>query len=117
MGTYLGSIANPSSLVSADTTRLDSWWFQEALANNKVFIRVGQFAGLDFYGNQLYGGSYILEPLGYAFGNLFTADYESFNPAATPAAELPVRAIQARLREVGDLPQAIEIPFVTISAA
>ena len=88
MGGYIGSIANPSSLVSADTTRLDSWWFQQALAHNKVFIRVGQFAGLDFYGNQLYGASYILEPLGYALGNLFPADYESFDPAATPAAEV-----------------------------
>lgn len=88
MGTDIGSIANPSSLVSADTTRLDSWWFQQALANNKVFIRAGQFAGLDFYGNQLYGSSYILEPLGYAIGNLFPADYESFDPAGTPAAEV-----------------------------
>lgn len=88
MGTDIGSIANPSSLVSADTTRLDSWWFQQALANNKVFIRVGQFAGLDFYGNQLYGASYIMEPLGYALGNLFSADYESFDPAGTPAAEV-----------------------------
>src|SRR5580658_10242216 len=61
MGTYIGSIANPSSLVSADTARLDSWWFQQALAHNKVFIRAGQFAGLDFYGNQLDGGSYIME--------------------------------------------------------
>jgi carbohydrate-selective porin OprB len=88
MGTYIGSIANPSSLVSADTTRLDSWWFQQALAHNKIFIRAGQFAGLDFYGNQLYGASYILEPLGYALGNLFPADYESFDPAGTPAAEV-----------------------------
>src|SRR5580698_4906861 len=88
MGTYIGSVANPSSLVSADTTRLDSWWFQQALAHNKIFIRAGQFAGLDFYGNQLYGGSYIMEPLGYALGNLFTADYESFDPAGTPAAEV-----------------------------
>lgn len=88
MGGYIGSIANPSSLVSADTTRLDSWWFEQALANNKLFIRAGQFAGLDFYGNQLDGASYIMEPLGYALGNLFTADYESFDPAATPAAEV-----------------------------
>ncbi len=88
MGTYIGSVANPSSLVSADTTRLDSWWFQQALANNKLFIRAGQFAGLDFYGNQLYGGSYIMEPLGYALGNLFPADYESFDPAGSPAAEV-----------------------------
>jgi carbohydrate-selective porin OprB len=88
MGGDIGSIANPSSLVSADTTRLDSWWFQQAFAHNKVFIRAGQFAGLDFYGNQLYGSSYIMEPLGYALGNLFPADYESFDPASTPAAEV-----------------------------
>lgn len=73
MGTDIRSIANPSSLVGAGTTRLDSWWFQRALANNKVFIRVGQFAGLDFYGNRLYGCSQILEPLGCAVGDLNTA--------------------------------------------
>jgi porin len=28
---YLGTIANPSSLVSAHAFRLDSWWFQQAL--------------------------------------------------------------------------------------
>lgn len=90
MGVYIGSIANPSSLVSANTTRLDSWWFEQALANNRLFIRLGQFAGLDFYGVQTGGASYILEPLGYAIGNLFTADYESFDPAGTPAAEIRI---------------------------
>ena len=90
MGTYIGSIANPSSLVSADTTRLDSWWFEQALLNNKLFVRLGQFAGLDFYGVQQDGASYIMEPLGYAIGNLFPADYESFDPAGTPAAEVRV---------------------------
>ncbi len=90
MGTYIGSIANPSSLVSADTTRLDSWWFQQALLDNKLYVRLGQFAGLDFYGVQQDGASYILEPLGYAIGNLFPADYESFDPAGTPAAEVRV---------------------------
>jgi porin len=94
MGSYIGSIANPSSLVSADTTRLDSWWFEQSLANNKLFIRGGQFAGLDFYGDQQYGASYIIEPLGYALGNLFSADYESFDPAGTPAAE--VRYVPSR---------------------
>ena len=88
MGAYIGSVANPSSLVSANTIRLDSWWFEQALANNKLFIRAGQFAGLDFYGDQQYGASYIIEPLGYALGNLFTADYESFDPAGTPAFEV-----------------------------
>lgn len=88
MGSYIGSIANPSSLVSADTIRLDSWWFEKSLAGNKLFLRAGQFAGLDFYGDQQQGASYIIEPLGYALGNLFPADYESFDPAGTPAAEI-----------------------------
>ena len=56
MGTYIGSIANPSSLVSADTTRLDSWWFEQALLNNKLFVRLGQFAGLDFQVQLVNGG-------------------------------------------------------------
>jgi porin len=88
---HLGSLANPSSLVSEPTLRLDSWWFQQALFSRHLFIRGGQFAGLDFYGNQEYGSSYLLEPLGYALGNLFTT-YESFDPAATPAAEVRVVA-------------------------
>ena len=90
LGAYIGSSANPSSLVSANTTRLDSWWFEQALLSNKLIVRAGQFAGLDFYGIQADGASYILEPLGYAIGNLFPADYESFDPAATPAAEIRI---------------------------
>jgi carbohydrate-selective porin OprB len=84
----LGSIANPSSLVSASTFRMDSWWFEQALFNRHLFLRGGQFAGQDSYGVQEYGGSYLLEPLGYAFGNLFSTTHESFDPASTPAAEM-----------------------------
>src|SRR5580658_1120773 len=90
MGSYIGSIANPSSLVSANTTRLDSWWFEQSLLQGKLFVRAGQFAGEDFYGVQAYGSSYIMEPLGYALGNLHSADYETFDPASTPAAEVRV---------------------------
>ncbi|MGD0305279.1 MAG: carbohydrate porin, partial [Candidatus Acidiferrales bacterium] len=50
----------------------------------------GQMAGLDFYGNQVYGGSYLIEPIDYAYGNLFSTTYESFNPAGTPAAQARV---------------------------
>jgi porin len=85
---YLGTIANPSSLVSAHALRLDSWWFQQALLGKRLFIKGGQFAGQDFYGVQEYGSSYLMEPLGYALGNLFVTTYESFDPAATPAAEI-----------------------------
>jgi porin len=74
--------------VSAHTTRLDSFWLEQLFLDNKLRIRAGQLAGLDFYGNQEYGGSWLIEPLGYAFGNLFSSIYESFNPAGTPGAEL-----------------------------
>jgi carbohydrate-selective porin OprB len=87
---YLGSIANPSSLVSSPTFRLDSWWFQQALFNKHLLLRGGQFGGQDTYGFQEYYSSYLLEPLGYAFGNLFSATYESFDPASTPAAEVKI---------------------------
>jgi hypothetical protein len=38
-----------------------------------MFCRAGQ----DFYGSQLFGSSFIFEPLQYGFGNLFST-YESF---------------------------------------
>ena len=87
LGAKIGTLANPSDLVSAHTTRLDSFWLEQLFLNNKVRIRAGQLAGLDFYGNQEYGGSWLIEPLGYAFGNLFGSIYESFNPAGTPGVE------------------------------
>src|SRR4051794_18828056 len=88
LGAYLGAIANPSSNASFNLTRLDSWWFEQSLGHDRVFLRAGQFAGLDSYGVQQYGETYIAEPLGYALGNLNAADYEPFAPAATPAAEI-----------------------------
>ena len=88
LGAKIGTIANPSDLVSAHTTRLDSWWLEQYFVKNKFRIRAGQLAGFDFYGNQDYGGSWLMEPLGYAFGNLFGATYESFNPAGTPGVEV-----------------------------
>jgi porin len=88
LGGKIGTLANPSDLVSAHTTRLDSFWLQQLFLNNKLRIRAGQLAGLDFYGNQEYGGSWLIEPLGYAFGNLFSSIYESFNPAGTPGVEV-----------------------------
>ena len=90
LGGKIGALANPSDLVSAHTTRLDSFWLEQNFLNNKVRIRAGQLAGLDFYGNQEYGGAWLIEPMGYAFGNLFSSTYESFNPAGTPGAEVRV---------------------------
>ncbi len=90
LGGKIGTLANPSDLVSQHSTRLDSFWVQQLFLNNKVRIRAGQLAGLDFYGNQEYGGTWLIEPLGYAFGNLFSSIFESFNPAGTPGAEILV---------------------------
>ncbi len=99
LGAKIGAIANPSSLVSANTARLDSFWVQQLFLKEKLRIRAGQMAGLDFYGNQEYGATFLLEPLGYAFGNLFSNVYEPFNPAGTPGAEIqfaPTRKIYAK---------------------
>ena len=96
LGAQIGTIANPSGLVSAHTTRLDSFWLQQAFFKNHLFVKAGQLAGLDFYGNQLYGASYVIEPLDYAFGNLFSNTFEPFNPAGTPG-------VQVRLQPTRDL--------------
>ncbi len=87
-GQNIFSLANPSSLVSAQTTRLDSYWLQEKLFNGALILRAGQFAQQDFYGVQEYGGTYLLEPLGYAYGNLFSSVNATFDPAAKPAVEI-----------------------------
>ncbi|HWZ60226.1 MAG TPA: carbohydrate porin, partial [Gemmatimonadaceae bacterium] len=89
LGGYLGLLTTPSGLASHSTWRLDSWWFEQRWLDERVTARVGQFAGQDFYGAQHYAASFILEPMGYALGNLFTT-FESFDPASTPAAELRV---------------------------
>jgi uncharacterized membrane protein YoaK (UPF0700 family)/carbohydrate-selective porin OprB len=89
LGAYLGLLASPSGLVSANTCRLDSWWFEKRWLDERISARVGQFAGQDFYGAQHYATSFIFEPMGYALGNLFT-DFESFDPPSTPAAEVRV---------------------------
>jgi len=88
LGAKIGTLANPSDLVSAHTTRLDSFWVQQLFFSDRLRIRAGQLAGLDFYGNQDYGGSWLIEPMGYAFGNLFPSIFESFNPAGTPGVEV-----------------------------
>jgi carbohydrate-selective porin OprB len=92
-GQYLGSIANPSGLVSAHTTRLDSYWLQQELFKGKLTVRGGQFAGQDFYGVQYYGREYLMEPLDYALGNLFSA-YESFDPASGPGVDIKIAPMQ-----------------------
>ena len=90
LGAYLGTITGPSGLASANTCRLDSWWLEKRWFNERLVMRAGQFAGQDFYGSQLFGPSFIFEPLQYGFGNLYSATYENFDPPSTPAAEIRV---------------------------
>src|SRR5580693_5091197 len=90
LGSYLGLLASPSGLTSANTLRLDSWWLEKRWLNERLTARVGQFAGQDFYGAQHDGTSFIFEPMGYALDNLFSTTYESFDPPSTPAAEVRV---------------------------
>ena len=92
LGLDLGLVTGPSGLVSANTTRLDSWWIEKRWLDDRVAVRVGQFAGQDFYGNAQFGESFIMSPLNYALGNLATT-LETFNPFATPAAEIRIAPI------------------------
>jgi carbohydrate-selective porin OprB len=89
LGKYLGLLTSPSGMSSMDTCRLDSWWIEKRWLNERLTVRVGQFAGQDFYGAQHYASSFIFEPMGYALGNLFS-DFESFDPPSTPAMEVRV---------------------------
>jgi porin len=89
LGAYLGLLTSPSGMSSANTCRLDSWWFEKRWLDERITARAGQFAGQDFYGAQHYAASFIFEPMGYALGNLFTT-FESFDPPSTPAVEIRV---------------------------
>ena len=90
LGEYLGTITGPSGLASANTFRLDSWWVEKRSFADRLVVRSGQFAAQDFYGTQLFGPSFVFEPLQYALPNLFSTVYESFDPPSTPAAEVRV---------------------------
>jgi porin len=87
-GANIGSKANPSSLVSAETTRVDTFWLQQKLFHGVLVLRAGQLAQQDDYGVQEYGGSFVMEPLGYAYGNLFADVNAQFDPASKPGVEL-----------------------------
>jgi porin len=87
LGLDLGLLSGPSSLVSLNTTRLDSWWIEQRWLDDRIAVRAGQFAGQDFYGNAQFGESFINGPMGYGLGNLGTT-LETANPFATPAGEI-----------------------------
>ena len=89
LGAYLGTLTSPSGMSSENTCRLDSWWIEKRWLDERLTVRLGQFAGQDFYGAQHYAASFIFEPMGYALGNLFTT-IEVFDPPSTPAMEVRV---------------------------
>ena len=89
LGAFLGLLTSPSGMSSMNTCRLDSWWIEKRWLDERITVRIGQFAGQDFYGAQHYATSFIFEPMGYALGNLFTT-IESFDPPSTPAIEIRV---------------------------
>jgi porin len=89
LGAYLGTLTSPSGMSSENTCRLDSWWIEQRWLDERLTVRLGQFAGQDFYGAQHYAASFIFEPMGYALGNLFTT-IEVFDPPSTSAMEVRV---------------------------
>jgi porin len=93
LGQALGLLTGPSGLVSFSTIRLDSWWIEKRWLDDRIAVRVGQFAGQDFYGNAQYGSSFIIDPLNYSLGNLGTT-FETDNPFATPAAEIRIAPLE-----------------------
>jgi carbohydrate-selective porin OprB len=43
LGQYLGLLSSPSGMSSGNTFRLDSWWLEKRLLNERIAVRVGQF--------------------------------------------------------------------------
>lgn len=87
---YTGTLVNSSSLPSAHTLRLDSYFLQQYLLHHKMAIRLGQIAAYDTYGSSEYGASFVNLAMGYAHSNLNQAVTFSFNPAGVPSFEVKV---------------------------
>lgn len=88
VGAKFNSFANPSSIDSVHVFRMDSYWIEDTFWRDQMTVRLGQMAGWDFYGTQEYGADFIIEPLGYAFGNMFDNVALTYNPAGVPAAQV-----------------------------
>src|ERR1700720_2808380 len=56
LGAKIGTIANPSGLVSAHAGRLDSWWLQQAFCNSKVFVTEKYKFGAAYNGGKFQKG-------------------------------------------------------------
>lgn len=89
MGAVIGSIANPSGIVSFHQFRLDSMWLRQSFHQGKVVVTAGLMASQDFYGLQEFGGSFLTEPLDYNYGNMGNVR-ASYDPSTGPGAEFKV---------------------------
>ena len=89
LGDYLGMIASPSALSTANAFRLDAWWVEKTVHSGRIAFRAGQFSGLDSYGSQYFGPSFFSQPMGYALTALGNT-YVTFQPFATTSTELRV---------------------------
>jgi porin len=76
------------------------FWLQKQFADGIVTLRGGQMAGWDFFGNQEYGGSFTIEPLNYALGNIFSATNLTYNPAGVPAFGLRIASFRNSERPI-----------------
>ena len=85
---YTGTLVNASSLPSAHTLRLDSYFLQQYFLHRKMAVRLGQIAAYDSYGSSEYGASFVNLVMGYAHSNLNQAVTFSFNPAGVPSFEI-----------------------------
>jgi porin len=94
VGDKLGSFANPSGIGSVHVFRMDSYWLQQTLKDGVITLRAGQMAGWDFFGNHEFGEAFVIEPLNYAFGNIFANTYLTYNPAGVPGALIRVDAFR-----------------------
>jgi porin len=50
LGASFGTLTSPSGMSSENTCRLDSWWIEQRWLHERLTVRLGQFAGQDFYG-------------------------------------------------------------------
>jgi len=89
VGADIGTIANPSAIVSSHQFRVDSINLTQKFLNNKVELTAGIMAAQDYYGLQTYIGSFVNEPLFYNFGNMFNAR-ASYDPESGPGVNLKI---------------------------
>jgi porin len=100
MGGVIGSIANPSGIVSSHQFRMDSISLTQKFMDSKVQLTAGIMAAQDLYGLQAYIGSFLSEPLFYNFGNMGNTR-TSYDPESAPAVNLKIVPSKAFFVQTG----------------